>query len=250
MSTPDLTIAVLHYNRWDLTKDCIASIDSQDIPCTYEKLLVDNGSKIPVTIHQLPSEWKLFRAESNNGHITGQNLCFEQAQGEWVLFVANDVRFLPSSIHNLWLKKRDISHPTLWNVHRELDNRGLLWVWPGYGVSTECDRPGNLLYSFTGSCYLMHKNIWNIVGKLDEFLRTSHEDIDFSIRAERMGLVITGIRDSHAIHLGNATLKHQPSHNRSAFHKDRVYVIKKHYRGVGRFLRLTVVTLLDAIPRF
>lgn len=159
--------------------------------------------------------------------------------------MANDIRFLPIAIQTLWYNKRDITHPTLWTLDRQLDNRGLLWAWPGYGVSTECTGPGNLLYSFTGSCYMMQKALWEIVGRFDERLHTSHEDIDFSLRAERMGFIIYGSAGSHAIHLGNATLKHQASHTRQAFHKDRVYVVRKHYRGIDRFLRLLCINIID-----
>ena len=64
----DLSVMVLHYNRWDLTKDCLASIDAQEIPCTYEKVLVDNGSERPWAVEEFLRDfpdWNIYRVEKN-----------------------------------------------------------------------------------------------------------------------------------------------------------------------------------------
>lgn len=246
-----LSITILHYQFDSLTHDCLKSVLSQEMPCSYEVLVIDNGSPTPfIPLPEHKEKIRVVRHEDAKLHIVGQNRCFEAAQGEWVLFVANDVRMFHDAIYWLWYHKRNIAHPTLWTVQRQLDNRGLLWVWPGYGIRTECTGPGSLCYAFTGSCYLMRKTTWHDVGRFDEHLVTSHEDIDFALRAERMGFVIVGIPASRALHLGNATLQHSPSHTRAAFHRDRVYVIRKHYTGLTRCLRLVAVHLLDSLPRF
>ena len=250
----ELSICVLHYNRWDLTKDCLASIDAQEIPCSYEKVLVDNGSKNSSLLYNpnyAPIGWRLVRYEENRGHIVGQNRCFESAQGEWVLFVANDVRFDGDCISQLWKNRLTygIIQPLLRKTNGEVDNGGLNWWWPGYGQSHPSRYSLIGIDAFTSTCYLMRKSLWETVGRFDEHLATSHEDIDFSLSAKQKGFEVDRIPSALAIHLGNATLRHQPSHNRAAFHRDRVYVIKKHYRGLDRALRLATVYLLDSLPR-
>ena len=251
----DLSVVVLHFNRWDLTRDCLASIDAQEIPCTYEKVLVDNGSDIQLLLSQLPVGWRLVSYQANRGHIVGQNRCFESAQGEWVLFVANDVRLFPECLKELWEKREEISVPQLFTQTRHLDNKGLIWYWPGYGYPNgengiQHFSSEGRISAMTGSCYLMPKWIWNEVGGFDERLMTSHEDIDFCLTARRMGHTIDGYGKAKAIHLGNATLRHQPSHNRAAFHRDRVYIVRKHYKGIDRFIRLCTIYLLDNIVSF
>lgn len=247
MSQVDLSVVVLHYNRWDLTKDCLASIDAQEIPCSYEKVIIDNGSTMEEWTP--PPGWRKVYLPKNLGHIAGQNKCFEHAQGKWVLFVANDVRLLEESVKVLWNEIEDIKQPSLFTPQRDLDNRGLLWIWPGYGVSTSCIGGGTLTFTFAGSCYLMKKSTWEAVGGFDEHLLTSHEDIEFSLRAIRMGYTIGSTAFSRAIHLGNATLRHSPSHTRAAFHRDRLYVLRKHYHGLDYWLRYLTVQLLDHLPR-
>lgn len=242
----ELSIVVLHFNRWDLTKDCLTSIDTQPIPYTYEKVLVDNGSTIPLP--NPPDGWRLIRYEQNRGHIVGQNRCFESAQGEWVLFVANDIRLQAGCLNAMWTFKHEqqISQPTLFTQAGEIDNRGLAWCWPGYGLS--CQKLTDHPTTVSGSCYLMRKQVWKNVGGFDAHLTSSYEDVLFGLQARQRG-VTSDWSPAWATHLGNATLRHQPSHNRSAFHRDRVSVIKKCYRGVDRALRLAAVCLLDSIPR-
>lgn len=243
-ASPELSICVLHYNRWDLTEPCLQSIDAQEIPCTYEKLLIDNGSDVAPSA--IPG-WDIRSQSPNVGHIAGQNRCFQEAKGKWVLFVANDVRMLPDCIKYLWIfGKGYIAQPTLLTPDRILDNRGLDWHWPGYGISTASEFPN----AFSSTCYLMSKRAWEETGGFDERLVSSHEDIDFSLRARNLHWGIRSFKESIAIHLGNATLRHQPSHNRKAFHRDRCYILRKHYRGLDWLLRSLVVHVLDAIPRF
>jgi len=244
----DLSIVVLHFERWDLTKDCLASIDAQEIPCSYEKVLVDNGSTN--LLPTLPEGWRLARYHIPRGHIVGQNRCFESARGEWVLFVANDVRIRPYGIESLWILRQEfsVSQPCLLAQNGAIDNLGLRWYWPGYGMSVK--HVGVPADAFSGSCYLMRKECWRSVGGFDEALHSSHEDIDFSLKMKthtRWNIISVPV--SVATHLGNATLRHQPSHNRAAFHRDRVYLIRKHYTGLNRLLRLACVYLLDSIPR-
>ena len=249
MNPIELSICVLHFNRWDLTKDCLASIDAQEIPCSHEKILVDNGSTAD-RYHGVSGDWRLVRYEENRGHIVGQNRCFASAQGEWVLFVANDVRLMPGCIQTLWmcLRPRIIKFPSLYTLNRQPDNRGMQWIWPGYGVSNWHEWEP---FGFNGSCYLMEKREWEKAGRFDEQLVTSHEDIDLSLRLRQLGVEMYAcMNNAVALHLGNATLRHQPSHNRAAFHRDRLYVLRKHYRGLDYWTRYVAVQLLDHLPRF
>jgi GT2 family glycosyltransferase len=258
----DLSIVVLHYNYWDLTKDCLASIDAQEIPCSYEKVLVDNGSTNWDwrSVWCTDRGWSVYHVPTNQGHIRGQNVCFQQAKGTWVLFVANDVRLKPNCISALWKEAQRDPHPhwdngygtftllqpTLLQPNHRIDNRGLLWMWPGYGISNRQSWQWHPS-AFSGSCYCIPQQVWNDLGGFDEWLETSYEDVDFCLRARKqLNTWPVSVLTATASHLGNATLRHQPSHNRAAFHRDRVYVVKKHYRGVDRAMRLAVVTLIDS----
>jgi len=247
MSRPDLSIVVLTYNGEELLPDCLASIDAQEIPCSYEKIVVDNGSDAHRSF-TVPNNWRVHYLPENIGHIAGQNKCFEVANGEWVLFVANDVRMLNDTkcIEGMWRFRSHlgITQPMLFTPDlEEIDNLGLHWEWPGYALSRKNRRLS--INSVTSTCYLMKKELWQRCGGFDEQLKTSHEDIELGLRLAKTRVFPLCTSEANAIHLGNATLRHQPSHNRAAFHADRLYVVRKHYRGVDRWLRVTIITVID-----
>ena len=252
---PELTIAVAHYQYQDLTRDCIASINTQEIPCTYEKLLVDNGSDIPI---DAPPSWRLFRSGSNIGNIGSQNLCFEQAQGEWVLFVANDVRLYDlECIRELWRFKewwqKGLSigqiQPMVQTATCQVDQLGMEWRWPGYGISRKRNTSIPAIQIVPSTCFLMKKDTWSRMEGFDEQLQSSHEDVDMGLRLLKKGYTNLLCSEAEVVHLGNATLQHTLSNHRQVFHQARLKVIRKHYRWADYWTRYLAIQLLDHLPR-
>lgn len=250
---PELSICVLHYQYQELTRDCIVSIDTQEIPCIYEKLLIDNGSDIPMDV---PPDWRLFRSASNIGQIGGQNLCFEQARGDVVFFISNDVRLHQDCLKTLWLLARYFNGqtmPTILNSNGSIQAQCTSFVWPGYGMNLGSPCNNRLMHTtpapdyIPSICYLMPKKLWKSIGGFDEQLLTSHEDVDMGLRLGRDKLQVVYV--AKVTHLGNATLRHTLSHHRQAFHQARLKVILKHYRHLDYWTRYLAIQLLDHLPR-
>ena len=262
-----LSICVLTFNQHQkLLKDCLESIYAQDIPCEHEILVVDNGADVPVEVSPLSIQYRLIRIEKNGGNIFGQNACFENARGEWVLFVADDVRLKKDCIKKLWDSKDEKLNvgqiqPRLWLSNGYIiDNNGGVFLWPGYGFSyTWYDSfsgepkgleqippfPFSRKGFVTSTCYLMKKEIFEEIGEFDETLGSSHEDVDMGLRLRNGGYKLYTNRSANATHLGNQTLKHTLSNHSERFHKSRVMVVKKHYKGIDKWTRLITIQLID-----
>ena len=240
-----LTIAVLHYQNEVLTKGCIQSINRQVIPVQHEKIVIDNGSTKPFPA--IPS-WKIYRMKNNYGNIGGQNVCFEYAQGDLVLFVSNDVRVHAHCIERMLAafvhEGTGQVMPKLYQTNGHVDTCGMNFKWPGYGLSI---RKGNRMNIAPSIIYLMAKHVWETVGGFDESLESSHEDVDMGLRLSRMGQKPVVCGEAEAIHLGNQTLKHTLSDHRKVFHQARVKVINKHYGGLDWLTRRVVVGFLDGV---
>ena len=131
----------------------------------------------------------------------------------------------------------------------EIDNSGLQWKWPGYGRSLlHNEAIGFDVDAVASTCYLMTKQLWERVGGFDEELVTSHEDIDMGIDLWRKLQKFPVCKpNAIATHLGNATLRHQSSHNRAAFHHDRLYVVRKHYQGLDLMARIIAIQIIDFV---
>jgi len=86
---PLVTIITVNYNQEQVTKDLLHSIQKLSYP-NYEVIIVDNGSKIPLTLNDECSQYRLIRSQENLGFAGGNNLGILQAKGDYLFFVNND----------------------------------------------------------------------------------------------------------------------------------------------------------------
>ncbi|MBU2052557.1 glycosyltransferase [Patescibacteria group bacterium] len=222
-----------------MTKRCCESIGLEG----DERIVIDNGSTKPFP--KLKG-WKVIRLPKNRGNIGGQNACFENASYDYVLFVSNDVVFLPDSICYLEMygSLRQVM-PEIHNQDGSIQTQLLTWSWPGYGHSYEFG------YICPSIVYLMPKKLWKLAGGFDESLSSSHEDIDMGIRLRKLGFKEPFLMEgAKVIHLGNATLSSTLSNHRKVFHEARLKVVNKHYKGLDRSLRVSAINLIDSIGDF
>lgn len=248
----DLTIAVLTYEGEALLPDCLKSIHDNlvDFPFAYEVLIVDNGSTV-LTAPALWPQHRLRHLPTNVGNIGGMNKCFEYAQGNWVLFVANDVRLHPKALLSLWALRANLVQPVLYQPDGAVDNAGLDWIWPGYGrrrrVPPMTVAPYlRLVPSFAATCFLLQRSVWQELGGFDEQLGISHEDIDFAMRLKRNGYNCFVNAHASATHLMGQTIgRVTKAPLKPYYHEARLKVLRKHYRGVDYWSRRLAVGLID-----
>ncbi len=246
----DLSICVLTYEGEQLLPECLSAIlrAAEDLPCRWELVVVDNGSSQPVRC--LPPA-RVVRHPTNVGNIAGMNLCFTAATGCWVLFVANDVRLDPGALGELWRYRSycNVLQPVLWQPDKEIDNVGISWLWPGYGFRVRQVRPSTVVDAFAATCFLIHKPLWRSVGPFDSQLGLSHEDIDWSLRLKRLvGGDCRFVPSAHATHLMGQTIGRVTRGALSPqYHRARLRIIEKHYRGLDGWLRRSLIRLLDGL---
>lgn len=241
-----LTIAVLHYNNDKLTDDCLKSIFSQINPNEHEVLVIDNGSEKP---YGTPSN-KIIRLPKNLGNIGGQNACFEHAAGDTVLFVSNDVVLHDNCIVQLLAFAQIYSNfgqiqPAIYQTDGKVDNFGLKYVWPGYGISIKNNNDicPDVIPSI---CYLMKKSVWREIGGFDSTLPMTYEDVDMGLRLSKLSYKRYVCHYAKVTHIGNATLRYSIK-DKFRFITARKKVIDKNFTGCNRAVRLTAVNIIDSI---
>ena len=92
MTVPKVSILSVTYNNWHLTEDLLRSIHRITYP-NWEIVIVDNGSSDKVSedlIIQYPDVIFL-RSNKNLGFAGGNNFGMEKCDGDFVLFINNDV---------------------------------------------------------------------------------------------------------------------------------------------------------------
>ena len=261
----NLTIAILTYNGEHLIDQCLNSVFAQHpFPTTTEVLVLDNGSREPVSLPRgvaarvaRPDAADLERR--GTGNVAGMNRCFQAAQGQWVLFLANDVRLHRECLQRLW---ESVHHPhvamvqpLLVDAMGRLDHVGMDWVWPGYGLrrrKAALDPVLEPVPVIPTTCFLLRRDLWQELGGFDETLGLSHEDVDFCLRLDQLCIQRSMCvrHDATATHLGGATIAAVEYWGRQqalskAYHEARVKVLRKHYKGLDYWTRRLAVEVLD-----
>lgn len=234
VSTPLVSVIVVHYRHQAATAACLTSIHTQTYP-NWEVLVVDNGSEDPRLDRLANERVKVLRAGSNLGYAGGNNLGIQAARGELLLFLNNDAR-LPDT----WLEKMVAA----WQTHPRL---GLL-----SSCITYLDRPGILQYAgytevttFTGrnklpgagqpwqpeerltptayahgSGMLSSREVIERVGPIPNRYFLYYEELDWSRRIRDLGydiLVYHGMAMEHhgSLSLGRGSPRHLYYYHRS-----------------------------------
>lgn len=98
-----ISVIVLAYNNLEYTKLCIDSIYKNLKEFEFELITVNNGSTDGTKeyFESLPSH-KCLNFEKNMGISKGFNAALEQVEGEYILYVSNDIILTNNSVKNLF----------------------------------------------------------------------------------------------------------------------------------------------------
>ena len=96
----DVSIIIVNYNTFQLTKECIGSIVKNTGSIKFEIIVVDNASteRPPDEFSSLYPEIILIKAPENLGFAKGNNLGIAQATGKYVLLLNSDSYLLNNAV--------------------------------------------------------------------------------------------------------------------------------------------------------
>lgn len=92
----ELSIIIINYNTFQLTCNCIQSLQEKITGIEYEIILVDNASteKDPGLFKEKFPDIKLIISTTNTGFTGGNNLGVENAGGEYLLLLNSDTELI------------------------------------------------------------------------------------------------------------------------------------------------------------
>ena len=97
---PLVSIVILNWNRKDLIRNCLQSIQETDYP-NYEIIVIDQGSS-DGSVDMLERDFPgiiLLRNKKNVGYANGKNQGFRKARGKYIYMLDNDTLI----VHKEWL---------------------------------------------------------------------------------------------------------------------------------------------------
>ncbi|QEY11314.1 glycoside hydrolase family 99-like domain-containing protein [Cellvibrio sp. KY-YJ-3] len=203
---PLVSIILPVYNNIKLTLECILSIQKYTDSSTSYEIIVTDDASTDETNHLLEklANIKYIRNENNLGFLRNCNKALEHAQGEYIVYLNNDIQ-----VSKDWLKNL---HATF-NVHPRVGAVGPKFIYPSghlqeAGASFNFDGTSTMIglnenpdqdrFSYTrrvdyvsGACLMLRTDLAKKLGGFsEEFLPCYCEDSDLCLRIEREGYFI------------------------------------------------------------
>jgi GT2 family glycosyltransferase len=224
MSRRKATLIVLAWNRWDLTRRCLDSLQATD-RTGAEVIVVDNGStdETPRALSGYP--WvRVVRNPRNVGFVRGNNVGIAQADADSdIVLLNNDVEFPQGD----WLQRlRDCAHETpgagIVGCRLVLSDGRLLHagtyilpetMWGQQIGSLERDvgqyASTREVEGIVFACAYIRREVLTAIGPLSEDFESYFEDTDYCLQANRAGFKtfvcggVTLVHDEHGSTTGD-----------------------------------------------
>jgi GT2 family glycosyltransferase len=226
---PLVSVLVLNWNGEKVIRQSLESIRRLTYP-NVERIVIDNNStdsSIEIIRREFP-EFQLLRNRANLGFAAGMNKGVRKAKGDYILLHNNDAVAHPKCLSRL--VERAISNNSIgmvggpilfykpnnviWSLGGRFDAlTGTIWS-EGLGrtLSSVSDY-GKIAFDvdyLSGCVLLIKREVIEKIGLFDEGFFLSDDDLDFCLRAQRVGY--KSILDPSAIvwHIGSHSLRQLP----------------------------------------
>lgn len=257
-------VVLVNYNGFDITLECIKSLKNINYK-NYKIVIVDNASKDDSyeKLYKIKDKYEfiLLKAENNKGFSGGNNIGIKYSidnGADYVLLLNNDTEvdenFLKYLVEYADDKIVTISKIYYYNEPNKLWYDGG-YIQKGTGVTVHCnidkydenadDKNVRYCTFATGCCLLIHRNILNSIGYLDEDFFMYSEDVDFSLRILEAGYKIKYVPQAKIWHKVSVSSGGGES-NLSVYYtsRNRFYKMDKHRDIYGRTAYIYAFMLL------
>jgi len=213
-NAPLVTIGILNYNGVDFLKEIIPSVFSLSYN-NFEVVVLDNGSTDnSAEFLKNNKNIRLISNDKNLGYGAGKNKIVENSNGEYVLLIDNDIKFINIDTIKLLLDfyKRSekisfVSIPLLNKNGTNTDHYGLFFssIKKELSIDKICKTKPFISGGYIGGCVFFKKNIFESLGGYDTIYPFNIDDYDLSARSWNMGYKIYILSTIYAEHIGIAT---------------------------------------------
>ena len=262
----DLSIIIVNFETYDLTKQCIESVIKNEHPFDYDIYVVDNAStdgsieKLQQFFHHEAENGliKFILNDENKGFAHANNVALKQTSSDYVLLLNSDTIIIDNCLEES-LKYMD--------SHDDVGALGCKVVLPDNSLDKACRRsfpdfnvsfykmiglsrlfPGskrfgryNLTYldenetyevdSIVGAFMMVRQKTIDEVGLLDEIFFMYGEDIDWCYRIKAHNWKIVYFSDAKIVHYKGASYsKKQNNKLTFEFYRAMYLFYNKHYK--------------------
>ena len=265
----DLSVVIVNYQTFELTRDTVNSILKYSYPFTYEIIVVDNASgddSLAKLKDYFKDDVKFIASKENNGFAAGNNQALRVAEGRYVLLLNSDTivwEYTLENIYNYMELNPDVgacgcqvllengeldkackrSFPNVKNSFFRLFHIPTNSNDNDYNLDNLDDDGTYEIDCLTGAFMFINKKALDDVGFLDESFFMYGEDIDLCYRIKKAGYKIVYIGNSKITHFKGASSKKQKSKLIYEFYRAMYVYYKKHHANESSFIVNFIVYL-------
>ncbi len=214
----DLSIIIVNYNGLKYTLELLSGIKKHLAACSYECLVLDNGSREneAIPLQKAFPEYHILRSETNLGFAGGNNRCLEQARGRYLYLLNNDTLLSDDGVSKLmdymdrhpeigacspkilfYEPKGVIQFSGFTSMSRiTLRNKGLGYLQEDRGQFNS-PQPTHYLH---GAAMMVSRTAFEKVGPMPEEYFLYYEEIDWCESFKRRGFELWYLPLSEVIH--------------------------------------------------
>ena len=258
----DLSIVIVNYQTFELTKNTINSVLEYEYPFSYEILVVDNASSddsLAKLQDYFKDKVKFIASAENNGFAAGNNQALRIADGKYILLLNSDTIVWENTLENIYSYMEEHTDVGACGCRVLLENGELdkackrsfpnvknsffrLFHIPTKSKDNDYNLdnlPDGEIYEIdclTGAFMFMRAEALNEVGFLDETFFMYGEDIDLCYRIKEGGWKIVYYGESKITHLKGASSKKQKFKLIYEFYRAMYIYYKKHHADENSFI--------------
>jgi len=244
-----ITVIVVNWNRRELLRSCLASLEAQRNAPPFEVIVVDNGSSdgssamLADLKPHLPFSLRVIENTVNLGFCGANNQGIDCASGEWIALLNNDAEAHPD-----WLAAMSdavASRPDygmvackilVYEDPKRIDKAGHL-IYPdgqnrgrgsGQPDDGRFDQMEDVLWP-DGCAAMYRKSMLRQIGGFDEDLFAYADDAELGLRARIAGWKCIYAPGAVVLHHRGATLGVLSSRRLQLIERNRILLVVKHF---------------------
>lgn len=230
----NLSIIIISYNTCKMTVECLRSVYKEAISGDYEVLVLDNNSSdnsVKAIKREFPKV-KLIALTENLGFAQGNNECIRQATGKYILLLNPDTVVLNNAIDKLLVFALENPKAGVWGGKTLFADHSLnatscwrrMTIWNQFcratgltGIFKDSELFNSEAYGgwlrnserkvdiVTGCFFLVRDKLWNELNGFDAKFFMYGEEVDFCLRARKLGYEPMVTHKAEIIHYGGAS---------------------------------------------
>ena len=271
----ELSVVIINWNTKAALESCLKSIYKNVPFCDYEIILIDNASQdgsAEMVKNKFP-QVIVRKNTSNYGFAKACNQGIALSKGQYVLLMNADILILENTFENLlhFAQARPNAHIfgcRILNPDRTLHQS--CFMFPSVLNILICGMRLNRLFPqnrFFGradmtwwnarderrvqvvkGCFmLIRRNLFSIIGVLDEDYFMYSEESDFCYRSQKAGYDVLFTPTAEVIHLGGESTKQSFYTMKAQYYKSYLLFIKKHKSNISYLIAFFFTSLFVAL---